>query len=47
MSESGQDDVRGYILHQQEHHKRRSFKEEILAFLKKNHIAVDERYLWA
>ena len=46
VSESGQHDVREYILHQQDHHQKRSFKEEIVAFLKKNHITVDERYLW-
>jgi REP element-mobilizing transposase RayT len=46
VSESGQNDVRAYILHQQEHHKKRSFKEEIVAFLKKNHITADDRFLW-
>jgi putative transposase len=45
VSESGHNDV-AYILHQREHHEKRSFKEEIVAFLRKNHIAVDERYLW-
>ena len=46
MSESGQNAVREYILHQQQHHGRRSFKEEFVAFLRKNQIAVDEKYLW-
>jgi putative transposase len=46
VSESGIDTVRAYILHQQQHHTRRSFQEEFAVFLKKNHIAVDEKYLW-
>jgi putative transposase len=46
VSESGVEAVRNYISNQQEHHKERSFQEEVLAFLKKNGITVDERYLW-
>jgi putative transposase len=46
VSESGLAAVREYISNQQEHHKTRSFQEEFLAFMKKNKIAVDERYLW-
>ncbi len=46
VSESGLAAVREYISNQQEHHKTRSFQEEFLAFIKKNKIAVDERYLW-
>jgi len=46
VSESGIDAVRAYILHQQQHHASRSFKEEFVVFLKKNHLPVDERYLW-
>jgi REP element-mobilizing transposase RayT len=38
--------VRDYIANQPEHHKKRSFREEFLVFLKKNGITVDERYLW-
>jgi len=38
--------VQNYIAHQPEHHRRQSFQEEFLAFLKKNRITVDERYLW-
>jgi REP-associated tyrosine transposase len=47
VSESGQDDVREYILRQHEHHAKRSFEDEFVAFLKKNHIVVDEKYLWS
>ena len=35
-----------YIENQKEHHKRRTFKEELLALLKKYEIEYDERYLW-
>jgi len=47
VSESGIDAVRAYIQHQQQHHLSRSFKDEFVVFLKKNHIAFDEKYLWA
>ena len=46
VSESSVSRVRRYIASQPEHHKRRSFREEFLAFLQKNGISVDERYLW-
>jgi REP element-mobilizing transposase RayT len=35
-----------YIDNQREHHRHRSFKEEMLAFLKKYGTEYDERYLW-
>ena len=35
-----------YISGQEEHHKKRTFKEEFIAFLQKNDIDYDERYLW-
>ena len=35
-----------YIANQEEHHRRRSFKEEYLAFLRKMGVQYDERYLW-
>src|SRR5580658_4181880 len=46
VSGSGQDSVREYILHQQQHHTKRSFQDEFVVFLKRNHVVVDERYLW-
>jgi len=46
VSESGVDGVRDYISRQREHHKKRSFQEEFLIFLRKNKIAIDARYLW-
>ncbi len=35
-----------YIANQGEHHRKKSFQEEYLAFLKKHGIAYDEKYLW-
>jgi REP element-mobilizing transposase RayT len=39
-------DVRAYIAAQQEHHRRVSFQEEFLTFLRKHGLAYDERDLW-
>ncbi len=38
--------VKRYIAQQEEHHRRRTFQEEYLAFLKQSGIDYDERYLW-
>jgi hypothetical protein len=35
-----------YIGNQEKHHRRVTFQEEFLTFLKKNGIAYDERYIW-
>lgn len=35
-----------YIKNQEEHHKKRTFKEELVAFLNKYQVAYDERFLW-
>jgi REP element-mobilizing transposase RayT len=35
-----------YIDNQKEHHKKRTFQQELLAFLKKYNVEYDERYLW-
>jgi putative transposase len=35
-----------YINRQEEHHRRVTFQEELLAFLKKHQIDYDERYIW-
>ena len=34
-----------YISNQAEHHKKRSFREEYISFLKSNNIPYDEKYL--
>ena len=46
VSESNFAAVTKYIAGQEEHHKKHSFKEEYVAFLKKNHVEYDERYIW-
>jgi putative transposase len=45
VSESQVEKVRGYIRNQEEHHKHVSFKDELIALLKRNRIEYDERYL--
>jgi REP element-mobilizing transposase RayT len=35
-----------YIENQRKHHERRTYSEELLAFLKKYNVKYDERYLW-
>jgi len=35
-----------YIKNQEEHHKKVTFQEEFILFLKKYNIEYDERYLW-
>ena len=45
-SHSQIDDVYNYILNQEYHHRKRSFREEYLEFLKKFEIAYDEKYLF-
>ena len=38
--------VKNYIANQKEHHSNKTFKQELLAFLKKYQVNYDERYLW-
>jgi REP element-mobilizing transposase RayT len=38
--------VRQYLAGQAEHHRRMTFQEEFLAFLKRHEIEYDERYIW-
>ena len=35
-----------YIENQAEHHRTRSFKEELIDFFQKYHVVFDEKYLW-
>ena len=46
VSASNRAKVSSYIANQEEHHRRISFQEEFLAFLKKHEIQFDERFLW-
>ena len=47
VSESNAPAVSRYIAMQEEHHKKVTFKEEYVVFLKKNKIEYDERYIWS
>jgi putative transposase len=47
VSESQVVRVRKYIQNQKEHHRKVSFKEELIALLKAHKVEFDERYLWA
>jgi putative transposase len=46
VSQSALGDVREYIRHQREHHKKVTFQDELRAFLKRYEIDFDERYVW-
>src|SRR5437667_1398580 len=46
VSESNVAAVMKYIASQEDHHKKHSLQDEFLAFLKKNGIAADEKYIW-
>ena len=46
VSESQRAAVVRYIEHQEEHHKRHSFQEELRAFLTVHRVSYDERYIW-
>jgi putative transposase len=46
VSESNIPAVTRYIATQEEHHSKHSFQEEYIAFLKRNNVAYDERYIW-
>ncbi len=46
VSKSLHDRTKHYIQNQEEHHKKMSFQEELITFLKEYHIEYDERYLW-
>ena len=47
VSKSDVPKVRHYIANQEAHHKKRTFKEELVALLQAHRIEYDERYLWS
>ena len=47
VSQSNTTSVRKYVEGQEQHHRKVSFQEEFLAFLKKHRIPYDPRYIWA
>lgn len=46
VSESGVPEASKYIANQEKHHAKRTFQQELVAFLKRNKIAYDGRYIW-
>jgi len=38
--------VEAYIAGQKQHHRRRSFQEELIQFLRMHGVEYDERYIW-
>lgn len=46
VSQSSLPDVIEYIRRQDEHHRKVTFQEEFVAFLKRHGIDYDERYIW-
>lgn len=45
VSQSQVEAVRAYIRDQEEHHRKRTFQEELIAFLKQHGMEYDERFL--
>lgn len=46
VSQSLHEKTKQYILREEVHHKKMTFKEELILFLKEYGIEYDERYLW-
>ena len=46
VSQSNLDRVTRYIIEQGEHHKKRSFQDELRTLLRKHNLEWDERYVW-
>jgi REP element-mobilizing transposase RayT len=46
VSQSNVPDVVRYIQGQDQHHRKVTFQEEFIAFLKRHGIAYDDRYIW-
>lgn len=46
VSKSEENKVISYIRNQESHHRKKTFKEEFVIFLKRHEIEYDERYLW-
>ena len=47
VSPSQLEEVRQYILSQEDHHRVKTFQEEYLELLRTHQLTYDERYLWA
>ena len=46
VSYSNIDQVKSYLANQEQHHRRISFQEEFLEFLRRHDLEWDERYVW-
>jgi REP-associated tyrosine transposase len=46
VSKSEEGRVVRYISTQEDHHRKRTFKQELIGLLEKHGIAYDERYIW-
>jgi REP element-mobilizing transposase RayT len=46
VSASQLDAVRRYVLHQEDHHRERTFQHEYVEMLRRGLVEFDERYLW-
>lgn len=46
VSHSALDEVKSYIAHQKEHHRKRDFEEELLTILRLNEVEFDEKYVF-
>ena len=46
VSKSEQEKVVRYIRNQEEHHRKRTLKEEFVGLLEKHGIEYDKRYIW-
>jgi putative transposase len=47
VSESNVEQVKNYIAHQEQHHRRMSFQDEFRELCRRHGVALDERYAWA
>ncbi len=46
VSQSNAETVLRYIAKQEEHHRKASFQQEMITYLRRNKIDYDERYIW-
>ena len=46
VSQSNAEQVKQYIAHQEEHHRKMSFQDEFRGLCRRHGITIDERYVW-
>jgi REP element-mobilizing transposase RayT len=46
VSQSNLEQVKEYIAHQEEHHRKMTFQEQLRTLLRKHELDWDERYVW-